>query len=158
MGHNLHRLTRLCAKRVVETLRKPVLGPIIFGLVFVGLPVGFGFRGLVGDVTSPDLAGVIVHLTPAAVVLVAVQGIAFGGLSWRRFLRNSFLTSFAACVPAPWAMCMIVEWPLERWDILSVRFFGELLVILSIWAIFVGASSFVLVSAVSFFRRRWTNP
>ena len=95
----MHRLTHRCAKRVVEALRKPVLGPIIFGLAFAGIPIGFGFRGRGGDVISPSLLGVMAHLTPAAIILVAVQGIAFGGLSWRRLLRSSFLTSFAACVP-----------------------------------------------------------
>lgn len=153
----MHRLTHHCAQRVVEALREPVLGPIIFGLAFAGFPIGFGFRGLVGDVTSPNLPGVIAHLTPAAIILVAVQGIAFGGLSWRHLLRSSFLTSFAACVPFPWAVCMIVEWPLDRWSILRPGFSAVLLVLLFVWGIFIGASSFVLASVFNFFRRRWAS-
>lgn len=151
----MHRLIHRCAKRVLEALRKPVLGPIIFGVVLAGFPIGFGFRDLVGDVNSPNLAGVIAHLTPAAIILVAVQGIAFGGLSWRGLLRSSFLTSFATCVPFPWAVCMIVEWPLEHWYILRAGFSVGLFVLLFVWGIFIGASSFVLASAFNFFRRRW---
>lgn len=153
----MHQLTHRCAKRVVEALRKPVLGPIIFGLAFAGIPIGFGFRGRGGDVISPSLLGVMAHLTPAAIILVAVQGIAFGGLSWRRLLRSSFLTSFAACVPVPWAVCMIVDWPFDRWDILGPRISIGLLEFLSDWAIFIGASSFVLASAFNCFRRRWAH-
>ena len=153
----MHRLTHRYAQWVVEALRKPVLGPIIFGVVLAGIPIGFGFRGLAGDVASPNLPGVMAHLTPAAIILVAVQGIVFGGLSWRRLLRSSFLTSFAACVPVPWAVCMIVEWPLDRWSIFLPGFSAVLLVLFSVWAIFIGASSFVLAAAFNFFKRRWAN-
>lgn len=149
-----HLLAHRCVKRVVEVLRKPVLGPIIFGVAFAGFPIGFGFRGLVGDVTSPNLIGVIAHLTPAAIILVAVQGIGFGGLSSRRLPRSSFLTSFAACVPIPWVVCIIAEWPLEHWYTLRAGLSIGLLVLLSIWAIIIGASSFLLASLFNFFRRR----
>lgn len=157
MVYNMHLLTHRCVRRVVEVLRKPVLGPIIFGVAFAGFPIGFGFRGLTGGVMSPSLIGVMAHLTPAAIILVAVQGIGFGGLSSRRLLRSSFLTSFAACVPIPWVVCMILEWPVEHWDTLRAGFSIGLLVLLSVWAIFIGASCFLLASLFNFFRRRWAN-
>lgn len=153
----MDRLNHRYAKRAVEALRKPILGPIIFGLVLIGLPVGFGFRGLGGSVASPNLPGTAAHLTPAAIILVAVQGIAFGGLSWRRLLRSSFLTSFAACVPVPFAVCTILDWPFDHWDVFNPGLLSLLLVVFSFWAIFAGASSFVLVSIFNFFKRKWAN-
>src|ERR1700721_2661068 len=101
------------AGKMPTILQRPVVGPLLFGLLFVGLPIGsflwfrFDDLGCSGSSSSPLAVFTVLG------VLVAVLS-ALTGANWlgKTLLRRSFLATLAAFLPIPiaiWAIRLVNE-------------------------------------------------
>jgi hypothetical protein len=91
--------------RMLGVLRRPLLGPLLFGLVFAGIPFGIMFNFLGDTVISANLFGRILDLTPAAIVVATLSAVLDVNSAWQHILWRASFTSFAACVPVPTTVC-----------------------------------------------------
>src|ERR1022692_4606854 len=86
----------------LPTMRRPMMGPISFGLLFGGIPLALIFSGLAGRVISPELLRYLVLATPVSVLVTTVAtALGAGSVSKRLLLCRAFSGSLAACVPLP---------------------------------------------------------
>ena len=86
------------ASEKLSVLRHSVLGPLLFGMIFGGIPFGIllGILGL-GALSTKLLE----WLSAIAIILAAVSANLSVSRSLYRILSRAFLTSLGICVPLP---------------------------------------------------------
>lgn len=133
--------------------RRPLLGPLLFGLVLGGVPYGvvlvvFGNRVLS---SLNSLTGLLLSLFA---ILVAASSAALGASSdWKEVLGRTFLTSISACIPIPAIVYSVLlwKWGDEVFDIHNLPFF---LILLAMWS---GAATIIGLLVALIVPRSWRS-
>jgi hypothetical protein len=136
-------------ERFVACLRRPVTGPLAFGLLFGGIPFAVAFHGLGRTVDSPELLGLIARLTPIAIVIATLGAIVGKLHSWKEFLKRSFITSLTMCVPTPAIVCTVLDWPKWHFEVLSPRLLLFLVALLLVWTSVVAIPGWLIAMVYS---------
>lgn len=140
---------------LMNRMKRLLLNPIAFGIIFGGIPIATVLSCLGGSVVSPELFGYMARLTPVAIIITAVGALVTATRHGRKvLLRAALLVGIFACVPLPACACLGLEWrfgyslsnPAN-----SVFLIGMLLA----WAIAVAATGWVLAMAVDLLCRRF---
>jgi hypothetical protein len=127
--------------QVLGVLRRPLLGPLLFGMMFGGIPFAIllSFRGIAAMSTN-----LYAWLSPAAIVLAALSAELSMNRTSHQVLWRAFLTSFAICVPV-----QAIVWPLLAWhlgyEVFDPRNFPFNVSIFVLWAIAITIPSWLLV-------------
>jgi hypothetical protein len=140
--------------KTFRVIQRPVIGPLLFGMVFGGIPFALVFARLDGNVASPEFVRFALDLTPAAVLVATLGAVLTSRKGWGHLLLRSFLTSLAACIPTPTVVCEVLDWrprgiPLMAGELAAFVF------VFSIWTIAVTVISWPLALTCAFFQRRW---
>lgn len=134
------------------TLKRLLLNPFAFGLIFGGVPLAVLLGRLGRHIVSPDMPGSVTALTPLAVAVTTVGSLLARRAGWKRLIRAAFSCSTAACVPLPLAACLSLLWhfgyPLSSPQNSVFLFFFFLL-----WGVVVKFCGWVLALAVQGSRR-----
>lgn len=139
----------------LPTMRRPMMGPISFGLLFGGIPLALIFSGLAGRVISPELLRYLVLATPVSVLVTTVAtALGAGSVSKRLLLCRAFSGSLAACVPLPILTCLFMVW---RWGYPVSENLFTLILFFLLWAIAVGALGWLLTLIWTTWRIRYTR-
>ena len=133
--------------RVLAVLRRPLVGPMLLGIVLGGVPFGAMFSLLGDAVMSASLFGRMLELTPIAVVLSLLS--TWLGLDkglYRVFWR-AFYTSFAACLPIPAIVCakLALHW---GYNVFSAEYLPPFIGFFFGWATVVALVSWFLALAL----------
>ena len=121
-------------ERALAIMRRPFAGPLLFGLVFGGVPfatflVHLGLEDAWGDKFFD-------RLTPFAVLIAALGAVLCVNDKPGRLMRRALLASLAACVPLP-----IITWTALAWQsgfqILDVRNLPYIATLSVLWALVV---------------------
>jgi membrane protease YdiL (CAAX protease family) len=142
--HGLH-------SRMLGILRRPLLGPVLFGLVYGGIPCGIIFSLLGSDVYTIALLHFTIGLTPLAIVVATLSPTLGVNRKWQHILWRASLTSFATCVPVPTIVCTELA---LHWGIWVVKDIPRMIAIFSLWAIAVTFPSWLLAFGYALFKNR----
>jgi hypothetical protein len=139
---------------ILEIVRRPVLGPLIFGLLVGGIPLGFAFGGLAGRMISPELVRLVLNLSPVAVSVIILGTLLGVNLRWREMIYRAFIVGAAECVPIPATVCVIVA---HNWgyEMSSPSNFLVLILIFLFWSIILTGPSWLLALALLYLKNRW---
>lgn len=138
-----------------RVFRFQILGPVLLGLVFGGIPLGFGFHRLGGGrVISPELLRFIVDLSPIA-FFVAILGAVSGDTTKSKdLLGRACLTSLTACVPIPTWICSSTASHFG-YDAYSAENFLPLIIVFLAWAIVSTTCAWLLSLSYVSLRKRY---
>jgi hypothetical protein len=130
--------------RMLGVVRCPVLGPLLLGVVFGGIPSGIvlGFLGL--DALSPKL---LAWLSPFAIVLVALSANLSVNRGLYRILWRAFLTSLSICVPVPTIVWTALAWN-SGYQVFDPRNFPLIVAVFVICAVMITIPSWVLALVI----------
>lgn len=129
-------------ERVSAILQRPVLGPLLFGLVFGGGPAAVMFGIL--DSVSAWIGYCMLMLTPIAVVVSTIGAVQSVNKRWKSLLLRSLLTSAAACIPIPTIAGGVLVWRLGHSRASIADDLAVSVYIFSIWAMAVTVMSWPL--------------
>jgi hypothetical protein len=139
---------------MISVVRRPLLGPLVCGLVLGGVPIGTAFsilgRLILGS-TSVTSDCATWALALFAVPVTFVGAILGATKAWHHLLRRAVLTSFAACVPIPATVDMIL---LSKWgyEVFALQNFWLFMILLLFW--WGGAAVSAWVLALTYSRLR----
>jgi hypothetical protein len=129
--------------RILRVLRRPLLGPLLFGIVLGGIPIGGMFFRWGVDRIAVNLDGLLYRLTPVAAVLSAWSAELSSNKSWQRLLWRAFVSSIAVCVPVPVLVWSLMAWHLG-YEVFDARNFPFVFFILTTWALMITGPSWLL--------------
>jgi len=139
--------------RMLGVLRRPLLGPLLFGLVFAGIPFGIAFNLLGGTVISANLFGRILDLTPAAIVVTTLSAVVDVSSGWPHILWRASFTSLATCVPLPTIVCTALALH-SGYKALSTDYLLTLIILFVVCAMAVTIPSWLLALGYAHFKNR----
>ena len=139
-----HQLSLL--QMISAVLRRPLVGPLLFGLVFAGAPSAVMFGTLGDEVMTARVAYCMLVLTPIAVVVATIGAVWSTNRGWRNLLLRSFVVSASACIPIPTILWDVAAWR-QGYDVFTLKDLLITLYALSIWAIVVTLISWPLALA-----------
>jgi membrane protease YdiL (CAAX protease family) len=137
--------------RMLGILRRPFLGPVLFGLLYGGIPCGIIFGFLGGDVYTVALLRFAIGLTPLAIVVSTLSPTLGVNRKWQHILWRVSLTSFATCVPVPAIVCTELA---RRWGPWVVNDIPGMITFLSLWTIAVIIPSWLLAFGYALLKNR----
>lgn len=137
--------------RTLSILRRPSLGPLIFGLLVGGIPFGIllfhlGLTDSWGDQFFDWLA-------PVAVLIAALGAILPVNGSPARLLCRAFLASLSACVPMPTITWAVLAWR-SGFEILDLRNLPYALILFALWTLAVTVLGWLLALTYAFLKNR----
>ena len=124
---------------------RPVAGPLMFGLIFGGVPFGIAFVSLGGDVVSPNLLARTLELTPLAIILASVGAMYGADPSIGKVFKRTLITSVGECIPFPTMACGAAAW-YAGFAVLSPENLPVLIYLLFLWAAVVTLAGFCVAS------------
>jgi hypothetical protein len=136
--------------RMLGVLRRPLLGPLLFGIAFWGIPfsIMLSLRGIAAMSTN-----LYAWLTPAAVILAALGTDLSVNRTMHHTLWRAFLTSFAMCVPV-----QAIVWPALAWhlgyEVFDPRNFLFNISLFVVWAIAITIPSWLLALVYEYLKNR----
>jgi hypothetical protein len=119
-------------RRVALIGRRPLAGPILFGLVFGGIPNGLVI-GLFGKRVTVEFEGILLLLSLFAVPVTVISAVLSVNADWKDLLHRAFFTSLASCVPIPTIVIsfLLWNWGYEVFDLHNCPFFVTIFVMWS---------------------------
>jgi hypothetical protein len=140
--------------RTLAVLRRQFMGPVLFGLLFGGLPFGI----LLFHLGPADTWGdhFFVPLTPVAVFVAAMGAITIGNDNSARLLARAFLTSVSACIPVPVLVWTALAWR-ARFEILDIRNLPYTATLFVLWSLGVAVLGWLLALALVFLKNRYSR-
>jgi hypothetical protein len=135
-------------------LQRPVAGPLVFGLLFGGLPIGsflwfrFDDLGRSGASSSP-----FVFFTVIGVLVAALSALTGANRLGKTLLRRSFLATLAAFLPIPiavWAIRLVNE-SAEVWYPVNLPF---MMIILTFWALTTAVPGCIIAEGYVYLRNQ----
>ena len=129
-------------ERISAILQRPVLGPLLFGLVFGGGPAAVMFGIL--DSVSAWIGYCMLMVTPVAVVVSTIGAVQSANKRWKNLLLRSLLTSAATCIPTPTIVLDVLVWRLGYSRASIADDLAVSVYIFSIWAMAVTVMSWPL--------------
>jgi membrane protease YdiL (CAAX protease family) len=137
--------------RMLGVLRRPLLGPVLFGLVYGGIPCGIIFGLLGSDVYTVVFLRFTIGLTPLAVVVSTLSPTLSVNRTWQHILLRVSLTSFATCVPVPAIVCTELA---RRWGEWVVKDIPRMIAFFGLWAVAVTIPSWLLAFGYAHMKNR----
>jgi hypothetical protein len=133
---------RSLLQMISAVLRRPLAGPLLFGLVFGGGPFAVMF-GLLDGAAAGYILYCMLVLMPIAIIVTSIGAVQTANKGWRSLLVRSFLTSAAACIPTPTVVWDVLDW---RWGLgaFSAKDLAAAVYIFSLWAVAVALVSWPL--------------
>jgi hypothetical protein len=140
---------------MISVFRRPLLGPLLCGLVLGGVPVGTAFSilgmyilgstSVASDCITWALALFAVPVTFVGTILGATN-------AWNHLLGRAVLASLAMCIPIPATVDLIL---LSRWgyEVFDLHNFPLFVILLLIWWLGAAISGWVLALGYSRLRR-----
>jgi hypothetical protein len=138
-------------QRAREVLQRPFLGPLSFGLVLGGVPLGIMFS-LVHDLGYWLYC--LLWCTPIALVVSFVGAVGTLKAGRGPLLLRAFLASVAACVPAPTLAGELLDWRRGLPAPAMIKDIRVQIYVLSVWAVAVALPGWLLALIYIFFRDR----
>jgi len=125
--------------KIARFVERPILGPVMFGLVFGGIPNGVVLSSFFDAITT-NFEPSMLLLSMLAIPVTAVGARLGVRGDWKDVLRKAFFTSFASCVPIPTIIYTFKIWRLgfEVFDLRNFPFFITFLVFWSVAVAIVG--------------------
>jgi membrane protease YdiL (CAAX protease family) len=137
--------------RMLGILRRPLLGPVLFGLLYGGLPCGIIFSLLGREVYTFAHVRFTIALTPLAIVVSTLSPTLGVNRKWQHILWRVSLTSFATCVPVPAIVCTAFA---LHWGIWVVEDIPRMITFFGLWAIAVIIPSWLLAFGYALLKNR----
>jgi hypothetical protein len=139
------------ASRTLAVLRRPFAGPILFGLLAGGIPIGM----FLAHVFPSDDWSVpfIDWMTPFAVIVAFLGAILTVSRTPGRLLWRAFLTSLSACVPVPiFTYSTLAQ--RNGWDLYDPHNLPLVEIIFPLWALVVAVIGWLLAWAFTYVKNR----
>lgn len=142
-------------QRALSIMQRPFPGPLLFGLVFGGIPFGivlfhWGLTDKGGDLFFEQL-------TPIAVFVAALGAILTTDSSPARLFWRAFFTSFGACVPVPTLTWAVLLWRVGT-EILDLRNLPFATILFVLWMVGVTVLGWLLALSFAFLKNRGGPP
>jgi len=140
---------------MISLVQRPLLGPLLCGVVLGGVPVGtvfsiFGMYLLGSTSTTSDC--IRWALAIFAVPVAFVGAILGARNAWNQLLGRAILTSLAMCIPIPATVYLIL---LSKWgdEVFDPHNFPLFVILLLMWWFGAAISGWVLALTYSKLRR-----
>jgi hypothetical protein len=140
--------------KTMAVVRRPLAGPLFFGLVFGAIPLGIVFGCLnEGILSSASLLGFVAMLSPVAVLVTVIAAVSGTNTRWTTLLYRAFLASLAVWIPIPGVVCAVLAWHWGR-EISMLKDFVALSYFILMWATFLTVPSWLCAFGYIHFQQR----
>jgi hypothetical protein len=132
-------------KPMTEILRRAIIGPLLLGLVFGGIPASVALVSLGRNIFSAELLRYVLLLSPLVLIVVILGALTARRNKLRDLFRGALLASLAACVPLPISVCfgLALWW---GYDSFSQKNILTLFEIFTLWAAMLTLSAWSLAA------------
>jgi hypothetical protein len=141
-------------KRTFAVVRRPLVGPVLWGLVVGGIPFGI-FLCYLGF-TETWAQQFFERLTPIAIVVAALGAVLSASRRPAHLLGRAFVTSLSACIPVPTITWLVILWR-SGTEILDLRNLPLAIIGFVLWTVVVTVLGWLLALAVTFFKNRYSR-
>ena len=140
----------------LEVVRRPFLGPLLFGCIVGGIPLAILFNRLTfRNVASSELSDSL-ELFPVAILVTTVGALLGRDVTWKHMLRRAFFTSVGCWIPLPATVYVIVAQRLG-YELFDFRNFPAAIVGLIILATMLTLPCWLLALGFGFLKNRHSH-
>lgn len=145
--------SRPLLQSALEVVRRPFVGPFLFGCIVGGIPLAILFDRLTfRNVASSEFANAL-ELFPVAILATTARALLGRDVTWKSLLRRTFLTSVGSWIPLPAMVYVLVEWRLG-YEVFALQNFPAAIVGLALVATMLTPPCWLLALGFAFLKNR----
>jgi hypothetical protein len=138
--------------RTLRPLRRPLLGPVLFGLILGGIPLGVVLSIWYVPIMDSPPRDSVIGMFLLFTILVATFGAVLGGSShWKVLFYRALLISLAMCIPIPLVVDLVML-SKTRAEVFDIRNFPFHVILCVVWSIEVTVAVGLLALGYSLYR------